>query len=267
MEQVEFSYAMKIEFSSPVVRHCFSLRCLPFDNEYQTIRELFIEVSPHNVLTETADGFGNRILTDRITEPHSAFSVYVNGMAQIHIADKAEEPLNGIYKYPSQYTRCGERLSALAEKNRAAVKTLPTGEAVELLMREMRKQFTYQSGTTTVQTTAEEALEKGKGVCQDYAHILIALCRKLSIPARYVVGIQEGVGETHAWVEFYDNGIWRGIDPTNDKWVNDRYLTLSHGRDFADCGINRGLFIGGGTQKQTIEARVQVCAPDAKEGM
>lgn len=155
----------------------------------------------------------------------------------------------------------------MAEKNRAAVKTLPTGEAVELLMREMRKQFTYQSGTTTVQTTAEEALEKGKGVCQDYAHILIALCRKLSIPARYVVGIQEGVGETHAWVEFYDNGIWRGIDPTNDKWVNDRYLTLSHGRDFADCGINRGLFIGGGTQKQTIEARVQVCAPDAKEGM
>ena len=55
MEQVGFSYAMKIEFSSPVVRHCFSLRCLPFDNEYQTIRELFIEVSPHNVLTETAD--------------------------------------------------------------------------------------------------------------------------------------------------------------------------------------------------------------------
>lgn len=162
MEQVEFSYAMKIEFSSPVVRHCFSLRCLPFDNEYQTIRELFIEVSPHNVLTETADGFGNRILTDRITEPHSAFSVYVNGIAQIHIADKAEEPLNGIYKYPSQYTRCGERLSALAEKNRAAVKTLPTGEAVELLMREMRKQLPTKAAQPPSKPPRRKRSKRGK---------------------------------------------------------------------------------------------------------
>ena len=86
----------------------------------------------------------------------------------------------------------------------------------------------------------------------------IAVCRALGIPVRYVVGMQEGTGETHAWAEIYDNGIWVGIDPTNNKLVDDRYLTLSHGRDFADCGINRGLFIGGGTQKQTIQAMVKV---------
>src|SRR5699024_2462461 len=149
--------------------------------------------------------FGNRILTDRITEPHSAFSVYVNVIAQIHIVAIAEEPLNGIYKYPSQYTRCAARLSALAETTRTASDTLPTGGAAERFMPYISKQSSHQSGATTNQTPAEEALEKGKGVCQDYAHILIALCRKLSIPARYVVGIQEGVGETHAWVEFYDN--------------------------------------------------------------
>ncbi len=258
MEQVEFSYAMKIEFSAPVIRHCFSLRCLPFNNEYQRIRELFIEVSPHNVLTETADGFGNRILTDRITEPHSAFSVYVNGVAEISIADKAQEPLNGIYKYPSQYTAYGAHLSALAETCAdACVGKTPT-ETAQILMRTLRGQFTYQSGATNIHTTAEEALEKGKGVCQDYAHILIALCRNLGVPARYAVGMQEGTGETHAWVEVYDSGIWVGIDPTNNKMVDDRYLTLSHGRDFADCGINRGLFIGGGSQTQTIEATVRV---------
>ncbi len=258
MQQLEFSYSMKIAFSAPVVRHCFSLRCLPFSNEYQRIRELFLEVSPHNVLTETADGFGNRILTDRITEPHTDFSVYVNGIAEIDIAAKERESLNGIYKYPSQYTRCGARLSEVVnacEKLRGGKS--PTQTAM-LVMAELRRRFSYQSGATNINTTAEEALEIGKGVCQDYAHMQIAVCRALSVPARYVVGMQEGTGETHAWAEIYDDGFWIGIDPTNNKMVDDRYVTLSHGRDFADCGINRGLFIGGGTQAQTIEATVKL---------
>ncbi len=258
MQKVEFSYSMQIEFSAPVVRHCFSLRCLPFDNEYQRIRELFLEVSPHNVLTETADGFGNRILTDRITEPHTDFSVYVNGIAEIDVAGKTHEPLNGIYKYPSQYTACGERLTALCDTCRTLCEKQTPTEAAKTVMHELRARFAYQSGATNIHTTAEQALEQGRGVCQDFAHMQIAVCRALGIPARYVVGMQEGTGETHAWAEIYDNGIWVGIDPTNNKMVDDRYLTLSHGRDFADCGINRGLFIGGGSQKQTVEATVRV---------
>ena len=258
MQTVEFSYSMQITFSAPVVRHCFSLRCLPFNNEYQRIRELFLEVSPHNVLTETADGFGNRILTDRITEAHTEFSVYVNGIAEIDIAKKVPEELNGIYKYPSQYTACGEKLTALTEVCRPLCENQTPTETAKTVMQELRKRFTYQSGATNINTTAEEALALGKGVCQDFAHMQIAVCRALSVPARYVVGMQEGTGETHAWVEIYDNGIWVGIDPTNHKMVNDRYLTLSHGRDFADCGINRGLFVGGGTQTQTVEASVKV---------
>lgn len=258
MQTVAFSYSMQIQFSAPVVRHCFSLRCVPFNNEYQRIRELFLEISPHNVLTETADGFGNRILTDRITEEHTEFSAYVNGIAEIDIAAKAPEELNGIYKYPSQYTACGEQLSALAEQCRQLCReTLPT-ETARIVMQELRKRFTYQSGVTNINTTAEEALALGKGVCQDFAHMQIAVCRALQVPARYVVGIPEGTGETHAWAEVYDNGIWVGIDPTNNRMVTDSYLTLSHGRDFADCGINRGLLIGGGTQTQTVEATVRV---------
>lgn len=258
MQTVEFSYSMQIAFSSPVVRHCFSLRCLPFNNEYQRIRELFIDVSPHNVLTETADGFGNRILTDRITEAHTDFSVYVNGVAEIEVAAKMTEPLNGIYKYPSQYTVCGERLSALTALCRPICQGKSPTEAAQIVMRELRKRFTYQSGATNIDTTAEAALALAKGVCQDFAHMQIAVCRALGIPARYVVGMQEGTGETHAWAEVYDNGVWVGIDPTNNKMVDDCYLTLSHGRDFADCGVNRGLFIGGGTQTQTIQASVKV---------
>ena len=219
MQRVEFSYSMKIEFSAPVVRHCFSVRCLPPDSPQQRICELFLEVSPHNVLTETADGFGNRILTDRITEPHTLFSVYVNGIAELDLSAREPEPLNGIYKYPSQQAFCGARLAALAEAQKPLCEGLAPVETAKRLMAALRAQFVYKGGVTNVATTA---------------------------------------GETHAWAEVYDGGYWVGVDPTNDKLVDERYLKLSHGRDFADCGINRGLFVGGGTQKQTIEATVRV---------
>lgn len=264
METLEFSYSMKIAFSAPVIRHCFSLRCLPFDTPWQQIRELFIAVSPHNVLTETADGFGNRILTDRISEPHTEFSVYVTGQALVDLSARTAEPLNGIYKYPSQYTVCGEQLTALAAACRPLCAEKTPTQIAETVMEALRAKFVYTSGATDIHTTAEQALEMGRGVCQDFAHIEIALCRALGVPARYVVGMQEGTGETHAWVEIYDGGIWRGIDPTNRKWTDDRYVTLSFGRDFADCGINRGLFIGGGTQTQTVEAAVRVLPASEK---
>ena len=258
MTELEFSYAMHIQFSLPAVKHCFSLRCLPFDNSYQNIREMFVDISPHNCLTETADGFGNRILTDRITEEHTAFSVFVTGTADIDLNLREQETLNGIYKYPSAYTKCEGQLETFSKGLEKELSNLSVLETSQILMQKIKQHFQYVSGVTNIQTTAAQAFALGKGVCQDYAHIFIALARAHGIPARYVVGIPEGTGETHAWAEVYENGIWYGVDPTNDKMTDERYLKLSHGRDFADCSVNRGLLIGGGTQTQTIEATVKV---------
>lgn len=264
MKTLEFSYAMEIEFSEPAVRHCFSLRCLPFDSPSQNIREMFVDISPHNVLTETTDGFGNRVLTDRITQMHDKFSVYVVGTAEVDNQKKEKEPLNGIYKYPSQYTKCGEKLLKTAEHLKEKIEGLSVHEAAKVISDEIRAHFSYQSGATNIQTTAEAAYVLGKGVCQDYAHIFIALCRQLGIPARYVVGIPQGEGETHAWAEVYDDGIWFGVDPTNNCFVDDSYILLSRGRDFADCSVNRGVLIGGGTQKQKIKATVKIVEPKSQ---
>ena len=95
---------MKIDFSSPVIRHCFSLRCLPFDTPSQRIELINVDIEPHNMLTETADGFGNRVLTDRIIEPHSKFVAIVEGKASLDFSKREKEELNCIYKYPSQHT-------------------------------------------------------------------------------------------------------------------------------------------------------------------
>ena len=224
---------MKIDFSSPVIRHCFSLRCLPFDTPSQRIELINVDIEPHNMLTETADGFGNRVLTDRIIEPHSKFVAIVEGKASLDFSKREKEELNCIYKYPSQHTVPGEKIIELVSG---------LGDMANL---------------TALETAQAVSKKIGCGVCQDYAHIFLSAARLSGVPARYVAGIQKGTGETHAWAEFYDDGIWVGIDPTNHRMCDETYLALSHGRDFADCGINRGLFIGGGTQTQSIVATVE----------
>ncbi|WP_165052686.1 MULTISPECIES: transglutaminase family protein [unclassified Adlercreutzia] len=121
--------------------------------------------------------------------------------------------------------------------------------------------FEYAPGATDTTTTAAEAYEAGRGVCQDYAHVLIALCRALGIPARYVTGLMVGEGATHAWVEVHDGERWRGLDPTHNCVVDDRYMLFATGRDFEDCPIERGMFRGKAEQTQKVSASLGDDAP------
>lgn len=114
----------------------------------------------------------------------------------------------------------------------------------------------YASGSTDVSTSAEEALRQGRGVCQDYAHILEAVLRLDGIPARYVSGLMIGEGATHAWAEFFDGRAWRGLDPTNDCEAGDLYIAVARGRDFADCPMEQGVLKGGGSQRLTTSVSV-----------
>ena len=127
-------------------------------------------------------------------------------------------------------------------------------------MHRLHRDIAYEQGVTTVATTAEEAMRLRKGVCQDYAHILLSLCRMEKIPCRYVVGMMLGEGLSHAWVEVCDAGTWVALDPTNDLIVDDGYIKISCGRDYKDCMLNQGVFTGSSgraTQKQEISVFVE----------
>lgn len=108
--------------------------------------------------------------------------------------------------------------------------------------------MTYERGVTGVRTTAAEALALGRGVCQDYAHVMIALCRLCELPARYVSGHLLGEGPMHAWVEVLlpsatpGEGVACPFDPTHDRTVSLRYLTVAVGRDYGDVSPTRGTF-------------------------
>lgn len=97
-------------------------------------------------------------------------------------------------------------------------------------MDEVFKAFVYTPGSTTIRTTAEQALAQRSGVCQDYAHVMLAVCRHCGLAARYIAGLLGGEGATHAWVEIYHNGRWIGFDPTHNRMVDDK---LYHHRAWA----------------------------------
>jgi transglutaminase-like putative cysteine protease len=141
-------------------------------------------------------------------------------------------------------------------------------DAVHDLMQRIHTDFEFQPGATTISTSVDEVLYQRSGVCQDFAHLMLACLRGLNLPARYVSGYlltdppagQErlmGVDATHAWVAAYSPQLgWVEFDPTNDQLADQRYITLAWGADFADVVPLRGVILGGGEQNMDVEVSV-----------
>jgi len=123
--------------------------------------------------------------------------------------------------------------------------------------------ISYGYGFTDVATSAAEALDIGKGVCQDYAHIMLALCHAAGVPARYVSGHLTGEGGSHAWVEVLEaapsgTGVMAmGFDPTHDRAVDSRYLTVAVGRNYSDVAPTSGTFRGSAGSSLEVQKRVR----------
>lgn len=261
---LKFQYYMEIEFSNPIINHSYSVKCSPKGTMRQSITELKIDIGPcDGKLGENVDVFGNHIYYGDMREPHDKFYISVEGSAATSTCDRREEPVDGqalgLYKYASKYTKPGpcikEYLSELKAGNPQYDK-LTSLERAEYFMKELYQDFSYVSGVTDISTSAEEALRMRKGVCQDYAHIMIALCRLAGIPARYVVGFMIGEGYSHAWIEVVHENYWYGLDPTNNLWIDANYIKVTSGRDYADCIIDKGSFVGQTVQKQSIHVKV-----------
>lgn len=126
--------------------------------------------------------------------------------------------------------------------------------------------MTYEYGPTTIRTTAAEAFAGGRGVCQDSAHIMLALCHLLALPARYVSGHLLGQGGTHAWVEVVvpsgDHAVAVPFDPCNGVGGSARYLTIATGRDYTDVRPTSGSYVGAATGSLSTDRRVAVLSAD-----
>lgn len=135
----------------------------------------------------------------------------------------------------------------------------------------LHESFEYMPGSTSAISPIEDVLENGKGVCQDYAHVMITIARGWGVPTRYVSGylyVEDYVGNPirsaagHAWVECLVPGLgWVGIDPTNNWIAGDRHVRVAVGRDYQDVSPTRGILLGAGDTRLEVEVSMESLAP------
>ncbi|MCM1089106.1 MAG: transglutaminase family protein [Muribaculaceae bacterium] len=258
MKNLLFDYVMQISYTEPVGECHYTIRCIPMENENQQPGRMKIEIMPEDNHTLGKDSFGNQLIIGRVNADHDSFVFHIAGEVQTGLCgyEEAESgEKTALYKYPSKLTLPGKGLKAYYESF-AFADGMSDYEKAVFMMHRFYGDFAYVKGVTDVDTTAEEAWNLGKGVCQDYAHILITLCRLAGIPARYVTGMMVGEGYSHAWVEILAGGKWYALDPTNDIIVKEEHIKIGNGRDAADCMINRGIMKGGGRQNMTVIVKV-----------
>lgn len=268
MKTLEFSYHLKIEFDSPVTGHSFTVRCLAETDARQRILKQDVHILPKEFLCENRDSFGNHYIFGKAQKPHTLFEVKTEGvvLTGCQTAVQADMPWRlGMFAGQTACTRPGKSLRSFYDSL-----TLPRGadnlKKGLYLMNALREHFTYAPGVTDISTTAQQAWDMGQGVCQDYSHILLSLCRMAGIHSRYVAGLLLGEGASHAWVEIEDKGMWYGLDPTNGVQVLEDHIKIAHGRDYNDCLLNQGVFTGQAKQLQSVIATVRDTAGQTAAG-
>lgn len=260
IKRLQFKYLLNASYSAPITHHSFSVMFLPKDTQRQKISKLTVQISDREKYCLADDNFGNRKCYGLIEKTHDRFEVTVSGEAETGLDICEEYTLN---RYAYSFLKVQTPLTAAGEtikKYRANLELGNLSGAYEKalhIMNTLHYTFTYDTEATGVHETAEKALALGRGVCQDYAHIMLSLLRAEGIPARYVVGMMVGEGSSHAWVEALCNGYWYGFDATNKKLVNEDYIRVSCGRDSSDCSVIRGSFYGIVTQNQTEKVIVK----------
>jgi transglutaminase-like putative cysteine protease len=207
-----------------------------------------------------SDRFGNHVLEIDVPEvEHHVVFVVDSVVDHVDDGEPHREPSWGGHRFPTRLTTPDPALVDLAG---------PPGQATAAeLCRRVHAALRYEWGTTSVRTTAAEALAGGVGVCQDYAHIMIAACHLVGLPARYVSGHLRGEGGSHAWVEVLhpdrDGTTCRveAWDPTHDRRADEGYLTVAVGRDYDDVPPMSGSYEGA-----DIASALSVTKRVAREG-
>lgn len=262
MKRYSFELSFTVEFANLVRDHSYLLRVLPRNDDFQHVEELEYAVQGTRPVP-CIDAFGNAVLTGIVIEEHRLFTASVSGRVRqrpYRVLGAQTAP----YLHATELTLATPAMRAWAREACGAAGALPRpaddrGEALAAareLAHRIHETVEYRPGATHTRTRAVEVFASRRGVCQDFAHLAVAMCRGLGLAARYAFGFVPGEGASHAWFEVFSDGAWHGIDPTSDHEISTGYIKVAHGRDTFDCPMNRGSLSGLGNQKQTLSITV-----------
>ncbi|AKG04841.1 MULTISPECIES: transglutaminase family protein [Salimicrobium] len=275
----QIEHTNKFHYETSVDQSMNHIRLKPRSDECQRVLAYRSEISPVSVIKEHVDVWGNHVETFFIPEKHKHLTVktistvsiqkspfidmirYSDEMKQIFHSELFRKHYLA-YLNETPYTFMYKEQIDLLTKN-VGDPTDPIQFSIDL-MRYVHNTLFYNTTTTDVNTKAHEAWPLQGGVCQDFAHIMIAVLRGNGIPARYASGylyIGEdsalvGDAATHAWVEVMVPGVgWTGLDPTNNVEALENHIRIGTGRDYADVSPLQGVYRGGG---QNLDVSVSV---------
>lgn len=275
-------------YESTVASATLALRVTPRDDVAQCCLEhkLYVVPTPASVTSEH-DFYGNSVNVVSIDASHSELSI--EAVAQVEIGQRPALPVPDLEweavataalvqrdlsaKAPAHFLFASPRVELSDDVTGYARESFHQGRAIVgaccELIRRIKSDFIYQPETTEIWTPLVQTFAQRRGVCQDFAHIMIAGLRGLGLSAAYVSGYIRtfpppgqkrlaGADATHAWVSVWcgvDNG-WVGFDPTNGMQTADAHIALAVGRDFSDVSPIYGVFVGSGANKLNVEVDV-----------
>lgn len=293
--ETRYAYTPSVE----TAQHLAHLR--PLVTASQALLEHRLEITPEPAQrSESTDAYGNARAFFALESTHESLSVVAHSLVRttppvLDAAASRELPWEQVrerfryrkgaahdpaaeFVFPSRYVPRHEDFAAYARASFAPGR--PLFEAAQDLSQRIFNEFIYDGDSTEISTPAVQALAQRRGVCQDFAHIMIACLRTLGLPARYVSGYlltQPPPGEerlvgadaSHAWVSVYLPGAegpggWADFDPTNGRQPGEDYVSLAVGRDFADVSPMRGVLHGGARHTLRVGVTVQPVEPAAE---
>lgn len=267
-QTLKISHTTSYHYDAPVPYALQKLRLVPKTGQGQRVVDWSLVVDGGTVQASYDDHYGN--LTHLVRVDEGATTVTLTSAGTVDVYDQAgvtgphfgHMPL-WQYETPTMLTQPTASIRTLVKDIRGQSKRADEIELLHTASAAILAAVDYQVGTTDAATSANDALEAGRGVCQDHAHLMVTVARLLGHPARYVSGylmMDDRIEQdaTHAWAEVHIAGLgWVGFDVSNAICPDGRYVRLAVGRDYTDAAPIHGVRLGDGHETLAVHLQVQ----------
>jgi transglutaminase-like putative cysteine protease len=279
----QVTHSTRYTYESAVSHSLNEVRLTPRACPPQQVRATVIHVQPEPAfMHQREDYYGNTVASFELFEKHERLEISGESIVEVLPPEPDSQPaisweearqaldsqIDWTCIEASEFIYSSPHVSVTPQLDEYAGKTFISGrplmEAVQELMHRIHTDFKYRPQSTSIGITLAEVMRHRRGVCQDFAHVMIGALRSQRLAARYVSGYVrpgpkvQGAQASHAWASVFFPGTgWLSFDPTNDLMVSDSHVTLAWGRDYGDVTPVKGISLGGGGQSVRVEVYVK----------